>query len=277
MEEIINSVLVKNTIKYLFNAKEIEILERPASFIIKLKKEPEDKVVRMILLPPKGFTSNRINETSSHPEARKAKITIKGGIKPDKHGFNLLKDVIKFLYYTKRSITTEENYPYALIDKNNPYYKEEIKSSREEFSVVKENGEGFYHNLINLSDEWVLLVLEKELRLQKQMDIYSKTKNKIIINLIDRIKDVGDKIFEENNILMDNVLKLSVNEAIPPLIKALNIYETGKHEPCTVYSIILKFVKRDKEGVLKFLKSALKNNEAPEYYLKELIEKISYI
>lgn len=281
MEKIINSILVKNTIKNLFDDKEIEILERPTSYIIRLKNEGEDKIARIILLPPKGITANKINETSPHPEAKRAKITIKGGVKSNKQGFNILKNVIKFSHYTKRDIEIEENRPYAIIDKNNPFYKEGIKSSREKFFVVKENGEGFYHNLINLSNEWILLILEKELRLQKKMDINSKIKDldidkqKIIINLIKRIKSIGDKIFDKNKELINKLLKLDTNEVIPPMIEALNIYETGKHEPCTVYAIILKFAKKDFGGVLKFIKNALKNNEAPKYYLKELIEKIS--
>lgn len=280
MKEIIDSVLVKNTIKSLFNDKETEILARPASYIIRLKNEGEDKVERIILLPPNGFTSNKINETSPHPEARRAKITIKGAVRADKRGFNILKNVIRFSYYTKRDIKIKEESPYTLINKKNSFYREETKSSRETFFVAKENGEGFFHNLINLSDEWILLILKKELRLQKEMDINSKIKNlekgkqKIIVNLIETIKSIGDKVFDKNKELVDNVLKLDINEAIPALIEALNIYETGKHEPCTVYAIILKFAKKEPNEVMKFLKSALENNEAPKYYLEELIEKI---
>ena len=203
-----------------------------------------------------------------------------GGIKPNREGFNLIKKVIKFIYYTKREIKTIENYPYVLADKNNPYYKEKIKSSREKFFAVKENGEGFYHNLINLSDEWVLLILEKELRLQKEMNITSKIEGlnekqkEIIKDLIKSVQENGDKIFNENKELIKRLLELKTNEAFPILIEGLNIYETGKHEPCTIYALILKFAKRDKELATKYLKEALEKNDAPEYYLNELSKKL---
>ncbi len=54
----------------------------------------------------------------------------------------------------------------------------------------------------------------------------------------------------------------------------LNVLETGKHEPCTVYATILKIGKTDKK-VLNYLEEALRNKTAPEYYLKELITKLS--
>ena len=87
MQEILNNLLVKNQIKHFFKNKEIEIIERPASYIIKQTNEQENKVARLILLPSKGFTANKINETSSHPETRKAKITIKGAIRVNKKKF----------------------------------------------------------------------------------------------------------------------------------------------------------------------------------------------
>ena len=174
MEGILDSVLVKQMIKNVFKNKKIEIVKRPASFIIKLIDEPDDTLERLILLPPKGCTSNNFNETSPHPEARKAKVTIKGGVRAGKNGFDILKNSIKFVYYTKREIEVDGDYPYPKVDNKISFLREEIKSSRDTFSVVKENGEGFYHNLINLSNEWILIVLEKELTLQKIPDFKSK-------------------------------------------------------------------------------------------------------
>ena len=280
IKEILESELMKNIIKSKFKGNELEIIERPASYIIKLKNEPINKIIRLILLIPKGFTSNKINELSSHSEIRKAKVKIIGGIKPFRKGFNIIKKIIKFIYYTKRDIKTIENYPYVLTDKNNPFYREEIKSSREKFFVVKEKGEGFYHNLINLSNEWVLLILEKELRLQKEMNISSKINSldldskELINNLIKKIKEDGDKIFDNNPEIINKLLKLETSDVLPILIEGLNIYETGKHEPCTIYALILKFAKKDKEKVIKYIKEALEKNDAPEYYLNELLGKV---
>ena len=61
-QEIVDSPIAKTTIKSLFDSKETETIIRPASFIISLKNEPEDKVYRIILLPPNGFTANKIDE-----------------------------------------------------------------------------------------------------------------------------------------------------------------------------------------------------------------------
>ena len=278
-----NELLVKNTIKNLFDGHEVEILERPASYIVKPKNEIGNKITRIIILPPNGFTANRINETSPHPETRRAKVIIKGGIRPNRQGFSILKNVVKFAYYTKRDIATNESYAYAIIDKNNPFYREEIKSSRDKFFVVKENGEGFYHNIMNVSDEWILLIMEKELKLQKEMDINSEIghldvdKQNIITDLIEAIKNTGDEIFHTKKELIVKTLELETNEVIPVLIEALNIHETGKHEPCTVYAIILKFAKKDPEGILKFLEHALDDDRAPKYYLEELIKKTAKV
>src|SRR3989344_4546391 len=103
VNEIIDSNLVKTILKNFFKNQEIEIIQRPVSFIIRLKNESEDKIFRIILLPPHGFTANKLDETTPHPEVRKAKIEIKGGVRPNKSGFNLLKNVIKYQYYTNRN------------------------------------------------------------------------------------------------------------------------------------------------------------------------------
>lgn len=278
LNEIVNAPVVKTTIKTLFNNQEIEVIERPASFIMKLKNEPEDRIFRIILLPPHGFTANKIDETAPHPEARRAKIEIKGGVRPNKTGFSILKEVVKFQYYTRRSIKIIEEEPYPKINREN--YKEEIKSSKEKFFVVSEDGIGFYHSLVNLSKEWILLVLEKEVRLQKSVDLLfiiktlDKNQQKIILSLYEKIVLFGDAIFEKENKLIAEVCNFDVDIITPPLIEMLNILETGKHEPCTVYAIILKIGRKYKR-VIEYLKEAVKKKTAPKYYLEELIEKLT--
>ena len=275
---ILNSTLVKNIIKNLLAKKEIEIIQRPASFIIRLKDEPEDRIFRIILLPPNGFTANKIDETTPHPEVRKAKIEIKGGVKPNKSGFNLLKNCIKYQHYSIRNIKITEDEPYPKINRQN--YKEEIKSSKQKFFVVEENGNGFYHSLVNLSNEWILLVLDKELRLQRTPELKSKIENldknqqKIINLLYEKILSLGDVIFEKEDRLIEEVCNFEVDVIIPPLIEMLNVLETGKHESCTVYAIILKIGKENVK-VIDFLKEAVKSKTAPKYYLDELIKKLS--
>ncbi|MDD5253542.1 MAG: hypothetical protein PHG05_00355 [Candidatus Nanoarchaeia archaeon] len=278
IEEILGSVLVKNIKNKLFDSKEIEIIQRPASLIIRLKNEPEDRIFRIIILPPNGFTGNIAGETNPHPEARKAKIEIKGGIRPNKSGFNLLKNCIKYQYYQNRDIKVIGEEPYPNL--NEESYKEEIKSSRQKFFVVKENGIGFYHSLVNLSDEWVLLILDKELRLQKLPDLQSKIKDlnekyqKIISSLHDKIVLYGDAIFDKEPELVKKICNLDADRVIPSLVEMLNLLETGKHEPCTVYALILKIGKDDTK-VVNSLREALKNKTAPKYYLEELLKKLS--
>jgi hypothetical protein len=279
IQEMMDSFLVKQTIKKLFGSNSIEIISRPASYVIKLQKESDNLVKRIILLPPKGFTSNKVDETSPHPEVRKAKITIKGGVRSGKQGFDLLKYALKFAYYTSRDIKVEDNYPYAKIDIKNPLFKEELKSSRDKLFVVKENGEGFYHNLINNSSSWILIVLEKELRLQKNPNIYAKIENlakkkqNIILESIADIKKDGDEIFSKKHDLIKSLTDLPTEETLPALIEALNIQETGKHEQCTVYALILKFARKNPKFVLNCLNMALEKKEAQSYYLEELIKK----
>lgn len=278
INDILNSNLVKTTIRNIFDKRELEVIQRSVSFIIRLKNEPEDKIIRIILLLPNGFTSDNQDETNPHPEVRKAKIEIKGGVRPNKTGFNLLKKVVKNQYYTTRNIKIAEEKPYPKIHGEN--YKEEIKSSKQKFFVVRENGIGFYHSLVNLSDEWILLILEKELRLQKLPDFQSKIsaldKNhqKIITALYYKILLFGDNIFDREKQLIEKVCNFDFDKITPSLIEMLNVFETGKHEPCTVYAIILKIGKKNKK-VIDYLKEAKKDKTAPKYYLEELIKKLS--
>jgi len=276
--EIIKTAPVKNIIRNYFKDKKTEIIKRPASFIIRLKKESEYKIFRIILLPPNGFTANKINETTPHPEVRKVKIKIKGGIRPGKAGFSILKNVVKFQFYTTRNVKISEENPYPKINKEK--YKEKIKSSKDKFFVVQENGMGFYHSLVNLSKEWILLILEKDLRLQKSPDISTvikkldKNQQKIILSLYEKILLLGDNIFNKEEKLIEKICKLNFSIVMPPMVEMLNVLETGKHEPCTVYAIIIKIGRKNKKAI-DYLKEAVKDKTAPKYYLEELIKKLT--
>jgi len=281
-DEIYKSPIIKSTLRILFGSEALEIIERPASFLIRLRdNEPEEKIKRLVILPPRGFTANEVNWTNSHAEVRRAKAIIKGGIRPEKKGFNLISNVITFAYYTKREIRTDENQPYVRIDPKNCYYREIIKSSNEEFFVVKENGEGFYHNLINRSDEWVTIILEKELRLQKKFNFAEKIKllktdQQVIFNaFFEAVQTNGDAVYTKNINLVNQVVNFDTDKITPLLIEALNIVDTGKHEACAFYAMILKFGKRENRKVLCHLNEALANKDAPAYYLKELIQKLN--
>lgn len=168
LQSIMGCALFKDVERRIFNTADIEIIKRPAAYIIKKKEESERIIKRIIILPPHGFTSNYKNETNPHPETRKAKIEIKGGIIPERQRFSRLDKIIKFQYFTNREIKQYMLYPYKKINPKDKHYKHEIKSSNQIFYVVEENGKGFYHSLVNLSDYWVLLILEKELLSSKK-------------------------------------------------------------------------------------------------------------
>ena len=278
LQNILNTPITKTVIETLFGKRGIEVIERPASIIIRLKEEPEDKIYRIIILQPHGFTANKDDETNPHPEARKATIEVKGAIKNKSRRFHILKNVIKFQYYKTRNVKITEEEPYPKIRREE--YSEITKSSREKFFAVKENGFGFYHSIVNLTSEWVLLILKKELKPQKTLNLETvntqknrKVKEKIE-KLYENIIKYGDKIFQEEKELADEICQLKARDIIPSLIEMLNILETGKHEACTVYAIILKIGKKDK-NVITYLEEAIKNKSAPRYYLEELLGKLS--
>lgn len=279
-ENLIQNKIISNLVQKVFPKENIELLERPHSFIIKDKSENDNKVKRIIVLPPKGYTANSIDELNSHDEVRKAKITVKGSFRSGKESFSLIKKCLKFAFLPTRNAVTQSNVPYALISQNQKIYKEKILSSKESFYVVKENGEGFYHNLINLSVEWLVLALDKELRSGKKMDIEStlsvltSVEKRLTLKLMEKIHKYGDELFEKDENLINSVFKIKTEKILPVLVEALNILETGRHEPCTVYALILNKSKNDKEKVIEYLKNALKNKDAPDYYLTELLSKL---
>jgi len=279
-KNLFQNKIVTNLVQKIFPKGGIEILERPHSFIIKDRNENGNKLKRIILLPPNGYTANSADELNSHDEVRKAKITVKGSFRNEKQSFSLIKNCLKFAFLPTRNAVTQSNVPYALISENQKIYKEKIFSSKESFYAVKENGQGFYHNLINLSDEWLVIILDKELRSGKKMNVESRlglltlAEKRLIQKLIEKIHKYGDELFEKDKNLITTVLKIKTEKILPVLIEALNILETGRHEPCTVYALILNKAKNDKENVVKHIRNALKDKSAPDYYLTELLSKI---
>lgn len=278
--EIYQSRLLQQTICRLFGDEPTEVIHRSASHILKQVHEPEERVKRILLLPPGGFTANTPAEMNSHPEARYAKITVKGGVDPHKAGFSQVRQVIKFAYYLNRDIPTEGPEPYARIDPAHPYYREQLKSAKETFFVVRENGEGFYHNLTNLSARWMVLILEKfltqrrEMNFEGKLDRLSAPEQDIFYRLMEKITEKGDRIFKEDAALVNQVAGLPPERILPGLIEGLNFLETGNHEPCSVYAVILKISRQEPIQALDDLEKARSARDAPLYYLDELIRKV---
>jgi hypothetical protein len=276
IEEILSSPVVRNTIENEFRGKPFHLIERPGSFILALEKEPAGRITRLIVLKPKGFTANSFGELSSHPEAREATVEIKGAMRTGKKGYNLVKNCVEFIYYPTKLAETIAAYPYARADNALRL----VKSSRTRFKVVRPDGYGFYHNLRNLTGEWLLLVLDKKLDLTKEidyglLDACNDEEKHTLLEFFMAARNLGDGIFKENPGLVETVISLQTEKSLPVLISFLNIPEGGRHEQCTVFAVILKTAKRNKGLARELLAKALSEDAAQPYYLNELLEKIS--
>lgn len=277
LEQIIGSQLFKKTAQGTFGYQNLEIIRRPSCFFIRPKKEDSKLIRRMILFPPKGSTANKPNLLNPHPEARSAKVLILGKINPIKKGFKPLAKDIKFNFSLQRAIPTESNSPYAKFSIK--YCGSQLKSWKNWFYVVKENGWGNFHSLINLSEEWVLAILEKTLIDQKEINITPylekliEEQSKDLRAYLNQTVLLGDKIFDDQT-FVKNVLKFPPQILIPVLIRMLNTRETGRHEPCTFFALLLKIAITNKSLVMQELERAIKFDKAPYYYLDDLKRKL---
>jgi len=94
--------------------------------------------------------------------------------------------------------------------------------------------------------------------------------------ILKQIELKGDKIFQDKKIVND-FLKIDNRILAPILINMLNFQETGKHEPCTFFALLLKIMKTDKNLISREVHHALKMRTAPYYYLNDLKRKMSGI
>lgn len=278
-DEILASRVVRQEIERLFGNKSIDIVDRKTSRVIRLGDEPLDTVTRIVLLPPGGSTAGEYSgelhdhdRFSPHPEALSAKVTVRGGVAPGRTGFRKIDRAIKFAYFTKRDVDVGEK----------DYYKEQFKSSHTPpFSVVKPDGYGFWHTLVNMSNEWVLLVVEKRLAAQSPLDVEKiiasvpPEKRGHVRQLVSEIRVHGDKVFLGNGDPLFQLRDLGTETLVRVLIALLNMPEHGNHESCTVVALLLKLAKGEREAVRQACQRALENNEAPAFYLKEVLHKLA--
>ncbi|MFH1056989.1 MAG: hypothetical protein V1717_04315, partial [Candidatus Micrarchaeota archaeon] len=92
-----------------------DVVIRPACLIVKRPVEDASVVKRLLLLPPGGFTSTTASLLSPHPEARWAKLEIKGGVRQEGRGFSRLKNCIRFSYYKTCDLSLSYGAPYVLM------------------------------------------------------------------------------------------------------------------------------------------------------------------
>lgn len=278
ISDILSAPVMQTTINNVFGKKPYDVAERPQAFVLSLQKEPSAQCKRIIVLKPKGFSANHIDELGSHPEAWEATIEIKGAARVANRGYFPIKNCVEFVHCNKDVAETKPDYPYASAINA----VRELKTSKAKFKVVKRNYYGFYHNLINMTDEWLVLVLNKKLNLIKKID-YSliesagKKQKEALYNFADAAKGIGDAVFKKEPDTVKSVYSMDPLISIPALTTLLNIEERGKHEQCTVYAVILRIAKKHPELALKLLKKAEKDEVAPPYYLGELIKKVKNV
>ncbi|MCX6757604.1 MAG: hypothetical protein NTZ44_01850 [Candidatus Nomurabacteria bacterium] len=276
-KQIAGSYLFKETVKKFLGTESFEIVVRPACFFIRLKVEDTKFTKRIIVFPPYGFAGDEIDLLNPHPETRKARVKILGKINPLKKGFKPITREVRLDFAITRNIPTEKTSLYARFSKK--YCKSQLKSWKNWFYVVKESGWGNFHSLVNLSKEWVVVLLEKEFVDQKSINIKNyldKLSKKEAIELkksVEKIKNVGDTIFSDE-VFVSKVLEFPKEILVPILIQMLNVKETGKHENCTFFAFLLKIGKKNNKLVLEETRQAIKLKSAPYYYLEDLEKKL---
>ena len=283
----IESILKKQFVKALAQrvcGDDIEVIERPAAFMVRKKEEGERDLHRLILLPPKGYTANTPNQTNSHDEAEYATIQVKGTVREGKQAFSKVKDCLLVASFHENGAVSELNKPYLTfdLDDRDPDLVTELHSAGgSPFPVVKSDGFGFYHNLINTADDWLVLVLHKRLRLQKAIDLESHLSvlqnehAEVLKALYHGIIEHGDEVFTKSPQLVDSVTKMPPAIALPTLGEMLYVHDTGRHEACTAFAVILKIGKANPQMVTEFLQKNMKAKTIPPYYAVQLIDKIN--
>lgn len=260
-----------------------EIVTRHAAFFLKAPEEKDRDIYRVIILPPKGYTANEPDQMNSHEEADYAKIEVKGGVREGKRGFSKLKDCLFVASAPEHGKVSDLTEPYLTYDLENPEpdLVTELHSAGEApFTVVRNDGFGFYHNLVNVSDDWLVMVLHKRLRPAKKVDLQSHLVAvqdeyaRQLKALYEGVVEHGDRVFHEAPSLVADVKRMPLSVSLPALGEMLYVHDSGMHEACTVFAIILDLGKQQPEAVREFLASSVITKTVPEYYARQLIGKI---
>ncbi len=286
MEEIMAAALFKREATAFFGGVPYEAIARPRSVVVKLVCEPAESTVvkRLLLIPPGGCTSNEIGLLSPHPDVRKAKIAFKGGVRPEREGFTRIDKQLLYAFFEERNAETYAFSPYApALCHARGYYEHWHSSGEPPFFVVKEDGNGHFHNLINLSNELVLLELEIERAQRRPVKFVEaavqlpEEQGNALLRDLELIASEGDEIFDSHSEAVEEILAFPSEKAVPALLTGLNVLSAGRHEPCTFYALLLKVARKSRESkalVRAEAERALRDASAPDYYLRELLEKI---
>lgn len=284
----INDVLKKDFVKALVGQvcdDDTTLIERGTSFAVRAAEEGDRDIHRVILLPPRGFTANAPNQMNSHDEAEFATIEVKGVIREGKHGFSKIKDCLLVASHSENGDVSGLNQPYLTFQADAPQYGQTTlkkhSAGGSPFAVVKSDGFGFYHNLINLTDEWLALKLHKRLRPQKAVELeplleeLPKEEASHLGRLYSAVVQHGDAVFAKEPKLIDGLKKFPVQRILPALGEMLFIHDSGMHEACTVFAVILKLSKDHPQEVSAYLEEARSRKSVPGYYATQLLGKIA--
>ena len=284
LQDTLKQHFVKALIRHELG-EDIDVVERHASFSIAQKDEDERHVHRIIMLPPHGYTANAPEQMNAHDEVEQATIEIKGAVRKGKNGLSKLKNCLLLAALPENGDVSDLDVPYLTFDisdcANNPDLVLDMHSAGEApFHVVRKDGFGFYHNLINLTDDWLVLELNKTVRSMKPIDLarhltsVPETTAHLLKRLHQNILLHGDEVFDKAPNLVTQIARLPANDVLPALGEMLHARETGRHEACTAFGMILKVANQDPTAVMRYLETALEVKAAPPYYLKQLMEKV---
>ncbi|MBI1301217.1 MAG: hypothetical protein GC137_06095 [Alphaproteobacteria bacterium] len=270
--------LLRNTV-----GDDPDVIVRPASFFFRKKDEDEREMHRVILIPPAGYTADAPNKMNSHDEAERATIEVVGGIRVGKRGFSRLKDALLFAGKNENGKTSELDKPYMVysIDDPDPDLVLSRHSSGEPpFHVVKPDGFGFYHNLTNTSGDWLALKLHKICRPMREVNLTPHLQGleeghaNALKRLYQGILLHGDGVFEHMPSAVHNIEAIPIADALPALGEMLYVRDTGRHEACTAFAMILKLGRKDRATVMGYLTETLDAQTVPQYYANQLMAKI---
>lgn len=101
-----------------------------------------------------------------------------------------------------------------------------------------------------------------------------KGQAELLQKLYDAVLRHGDGVYKTDTNLIENIVRMPVQQVLPALIEMLYIHDTGRHEACSVFAVILKLGKMHPDLVKQYLRNAIEANTVPAYYAKQLIDKI---
>jgi len=74
---------------------------------------------------------------------------------------------------------------------------------------------------------------------------------------------------------VEGLKKFPVQRVLPALGEMLFVHDSGMHEACTVFAMILKLSKDNPKEVTAYLEEARSSKAVPGYYATQLLDKIA--